>query len=102
MMIFKRAALAVVIGVAGGGTVIAQAAAEGPPLIAGACMGCHGADLAGVTPIVGIAGIHSEAEFIAIMTAFARNERPATIMNRIARGYSDAEIATLAAALAKR
>jgi sulfide dehydrogenase cytochrome subunit len=31
------------------------------------------------------------------MRAFAANERPGTIMGRIARGYTEAEIAALAA-----
>lgn len=34
------------------------------------------------------------------MLAFRANERPATIMGRIARGYTDAEIAALAAQFA--
>jgi sulfide dehydrogenase cytochrome subunit len=42
-----------------------------------------------------IAGRDRE-ELAATMAAFRADGRPATIMNRIARGYTDAEIAALA------
>ncbi len=42
-----------------------------------------------------IAGYDRDA-FIANWAEFRADERPATIMNRIARGYSDAEVAALA------
>jgi sulfide dehydrogenase cytochrome subunit len=38
----------------------------------------------------------------AAMRAFRANERPGTIMGRIARGYSDAEIAAIAAYFAQQ
>lgn len=66
------------------------------PLAAQGCLGCHGADASGVTPVAGLAG-RPAAELVAAMNAFRANERPATIMGRIARGYTDAEIAAMAA-----
>jgi cytochrome c553 len=36
-------------------------------------------------------------EIAGLMRAFRSGERPATVMDRIAKGYSDAEIAALAA-----
>ncbi|MBP0466625.1 c-type cytochrome [Roseomonas sp. PWR1] len=75
---------------------IAPAAAQGPaPLAAEGCIGCHGPDGRGVAGGIPIAG-RDRAELVAIMTAFRANERPGTIMGRIARGYTDAEIAAVA------
>ena len=71
-------------------------AADGA-LLAQACLGCHGPG-AEATP--GIAG-RPAALLVSQMNAFRSNERPATIMGRIARGYSDAEIAAVTAYLAQ-
>jgi cytochrome subunit of sulfide dehydrogenase len=78
---------------AGGG---APAVPSGPaPLAAQGCLGCHGPEGKGAGGMPAIAGRDRE-ELAATMAAFRANERPATIMNRIARGYTDAEIAALA------
>src|SRR5690606_4567002 len=63
-----------------------------PPLIAQACAGCHGQAGAGSGSVPKIAG-YSRDLFIAQWAAFRRKERPATIMDRVARGYTDAEVA---------
>jgi len=60
------------------------------PLAAQACLGCHGA-----TPIPAIAG-RPAADLATAMAEFRANQRPATIMDRIARGYTEAEITALA------
>jgi cytochrome subunit of sulfide dehydrogenase len=65
------------------------------PNVAQGCAGCHGQAGAGMGEVPAIAG-YDRAAFIAHWAAFQANERPATIMNRIARGYSDAEVAALA------
>ncbi len=65
------------------------------PLIAQACAGCHGQYGAGQGATPPIAGTTKE-NFLQTWAAFRANERPATIMNRIARGYTDEEVATLA------
>ncbi len=71
----------------------AQAPAQAPaPLAAQACLGCHAAP----SLIPAIAG-RPAADLAAALTAFRANERPNTIMGRIARGYTEAEIAALAA-----
>lgn len=70
-------------------------------LAALSCGGCHGVGSAGQGPIAPLAG-RPAADLVAAMTAFRSNERPGTIMGRIARGYSDAEIAAIAADLAAR
>ena len=66
------------------------------PLAAQACLGCHGSGGGGVTPVPGIAG-RPAGELLAALVAFRANERPGTIMGRIARGYTDAEFAAMAA-----
>lgn len=72
------------------------ALASGPaPLAAEGCLGCHGPDGRGATGVAALAG-RDRAELVAIMLAFRANERPGTIMGRIARGYTEAEIAAVA------
>ena len=87
----RRAALGLVLALA-----VPTAAAAQAPLAAQGCLGCHGANGAGAAAIPGLAG-RTAAELSAAMRAFRANERPGTIMGRIARGYTDAEIAALAA-----
>jgi len=69
--------------------------AQNAPLAAQACLSCHGANGAGQGGVPGLAG-RDRAELVALMAAFRANERPATIMGRITRGYSEAEIAASA------
>lgn len=73
----------------------AAPAAAQAPLAAEGCYGCHGPGGTGAGGIPGIAG-RDAAELRAAMIAFRANERPGTIMGRIARGYTDAEIAAVA------
>jgi sulfide dehydrogenase cytochrome subunit len=81
----------------------APAAAPAPVPAAGkaqlvqeGCIGCHGGPgAAGAVAVPGLAGRDAQ-ELRALMTAFRANERPATIMNRIVRGYSDEELAAAA------
>lgn len=77
-------------------------AAEGraqAPLAAEACVGCHGPGAAGAGSIAGIAG-RDAREIATALTAFRSGERTGTMMNRIAKGYTDDEIAAIAAYLA--
>ncbi|WP_144185240.1 c-type cytochrome [Elioraea rosea] len=75
-----------------------QVSALSAPLAAYACGGCHGVGSTGSGPVVALAG-RPEQEIVSAMKAFRANERPGTIMGRIARGYTDEEIAAIAAAL---
>jgi cytochrome subunit of sulfide dehydrogenase len=85
------------LGLAGALFLAAPAGATGPaPLAAQGCLGCHGPNGAGMQAIVGING-RDPKELVEVMRAFRANERPGTIMGRIARGYTDAELATVAA-----
>ena len=75
----------------------ASARAAGPaPLAAQGCLGCHGPNGAGIEAGARLSGREAQ-ELEALLRAFRANERPATIMGRIARGYTEAEIAALAA-----
>lgn len=60
------------------------------------CAACHGYDGASNGPATpSIAGMPS-VYFIETMKAFKSGERPATVMDRIAKGYSDEEIEIMA------
>ena len=65
--------------------------------LAATCANCHGTNGKAVegSSVVTIAGL-DKAYFIAQMTAFKTGTRPATIMHQLSKGYSDAQIATLA------
>lgn len=65
------------------------------PLAAEGCLGCHGPAGSGQGSVAALAGRDAN-ELAAAMRAFRANERPGTIMGRIARGYTDAEITALA------
>ncbi len=67
------------------------AAPKMPPPGASSCSGCHGA--AG-TDLPSLAG-RSADDIVAAMAAFRSGERPATLMNRIAKGFSDEETRAL-------
>jgi sulfide dehydrogenase cytochrome subunit len=81
------------------GPVSAQA--TDTQLLIGGCQGCHGVSGQGVHGIPSIKANHSRDEFIALMRAFSANERPATVMGRISRGYTPEQIALLAAHYAR-
>lgn len=69
---------------------------EEASLLAGNCFNCHGAGGMGSGPIPPIAGMPAET-MTALLNAFKQDLVPgATIMGRIALGYSDAEIEALA------
>ncbi len=77
------------------------AAAPTGSMLADTCAGCHGTDGVSVGPASpSLAGL-SETYFIDTMKAFKSGDRHSTIMQRIAKGYSDEEIALMAAVFAK-
>lgn len=91
----RRIALALLLLAPTGAPALAQQPPAPAPLIAQGCAGCHGQAGVGAGGTPAIAGT-DRAAFLATWAAFRANERPATIMNRIARGYTDAEVAALA------
>jgi len=74
----------------------AQAAALEPPAGASSCTGCHPAKAGVETPVPGLAG-RNAADIVAAMESFRSGERPATVMDRIAKGFTVDEIQAIAA-----
>ena len=85
---FTVAALAVLLGTG-------AALAEGPP-DAASCSGCHAASARVETPVPPIKG-RSQADIADAMIEYKSGKRPGTIMDRIAKGFSDEEIRAIAA-----
>jgi cytochrome subunit of sulfide dehydrogenase len=75
------------------GLVRAQAP-EAPPGAA-SCSGCHPAQANADTPVPRLARQDAGA-LVAAMQAFRGGQRPATVMDRIAKGFSDDEIKAIA------
>jgi cytochrome c553 len=77
------------------------AAAAAEPAGATACSGCHAASAGVASPVPRLAGL-GEADMLKAMQEFRAGTRPATVMDRIAKGYTDAEIQTIAAWYARQ
>lgn len=78
-----------------------QAVSAEEPLLgetmAHSCAGCHGTKGVPAVPYIpALAGL-SEEKFTEAMVAYREGTRQATIMNRVAPAFSDAEIAAMAA-----
>jgi cytochrome c553 len=73
----------------------ALAAAE-PPAGAAACTGCHPASTRVTSPVPRLAGL-DQAAIVRAMQDFRAGARAATVMDRIAKGFTDAEIQAIAA-----
>ena len=71
--------------------------------LAASCAMCHGTNgrAAPGSSVPGLAGRPAEA-IVDAMKAFKEGKREATIMQQIAKGYGDAEIAAMAAHFAKQ
>jgi cytochrome subunit of sulfide dehydrogenase len=82
-------------------TASAYAAALEPPPGASACSGCHLAGAGRRTGVPPLAGRNS-ADIVAAMQAFRSGQRAATVMDRIAKGFSDAEVEAIATWYADR
>jgi sulfide dehydrogenase cytochrome subunit len=76
----------------------AARAADAPPG-ASSCSGCHTNSKAVNTAVPRLAG-HKPADIASAMRDFKTGTRPATVMGRIAKGFSDPEIDAIAAWLA--
>jgi cytochrome c553 len=71
------------------------AAAEAPPGAA-SCTGCHAEKPNLNTSVPRLAGQDANA-MVEAMQAYRSGQRPATVMDRIAKGFSDDEIKAIAA-----
>ena len=86
--------LAVTIGLLAA-PVLLWAADASPAMLGNACAPCHGSDGKSPGAIPALSG--KSADYIAQrMLEFKAGSRAGTVMNRIAKGYTDAEIAALA------
>ena len=97
MMRFQ-AAVALVLCLSGGIAcgIAAETTPGAAPPGAVSCSGCH-AEHAGVdTPVPRLIGRDS-AQLQDAMRAYRAGRRPATVMDRIAKGFSDDEIKAIAA-----
>lgn len=78
-------------------TQAAAPAAHRPDVerLAHACAGCHGTYGHSLAPTPAIAGL-AEDEFLAAMRDFKSGQRVSSAMNRIARAYTDEDLAAMA------
>jgi sulfide dehydrogenase cytochrome subunit len=83
---------------AAGALAISAAANAAPPdgaMLANACAGCHGTHGASAgMSMPNLAG-QSKKAIVEAMKEFKSGARPATVMGRLAKGYSDADIETM-------
>jgi cytochrome subunit of sulfide dehydrogenase len=70
-------------------------ASEAPPG-ASSCSGCHAPSAAAGTPVPPLNG-RNAAEIVAQMEAFRSGKTQSTVMDRLAKGFSEAEIQAIAA-----
>ena len=97
-------ALRIALGIAAAtATVLASSgpalAASAPPPGAASCSGCHPAGAMTATTVSRLYG-RDAGEITTAMTGFRDGSLPATVMNRIAKGFSDDELRAIAAWLA--
>jgi cytochrome c553 len=93
--------VALACGVAAAAGLMQSAAAADPQLLASGCSGCHTSSDTLATTIPKIRGL-PEPVLLEAMRAFRTGQRPATVMDRIAKGLTDDEIRQLAAYFSAR
>lgn len=71
-------------------------------MLANTCAGCHGTNGSSVGPASPTIAGMSYDYFIETMEAYKKGERPATIMTRIAKGYTEKEIELMAGFFSKQ
>jgi cytochrome c553 len=80
-------------------TLTGHASAAGPadaPPGALSCSGCHPTARSAQTTVPRLIG-RTPADIVAAMQAFKSGQTPATVMDRIAKGFSDDEVKAIAA-----
>ncbi len=73
----------------------AVAASPEPPAGASSCSGCHAGGARVDTAVPRLIG-RSAADIVAQMQAFKSGQKPSTVMDRIAKGFTDPEIQAIA------
>lgn len=76
-------------------SAMAQAAPPSAAMLSNACAGCHGTNGGSAGPSMPSLASQSKEAIVEAMKKFKNGERPSSIMGRIAKGYSDADIATM-------
>jgi sulfide dehydrogenase cytochrome subunit len=71
------------------------AAPPSAAMLSFACGGCHGTNGASAGPAIPTLAGQSAAAFVEAMKAFKSGARPATVMGRLARAYTDADFAAM-------
>jgi sulfide dehydrogenase cytochrome subunit len=79
----------------------AAARAQESPPGAAACLGCHPASRWVATPVPRL-NARPAADIVTAMQEFRTGKRPATVMDKIAKGFSESEIVAIAAWYAAR
>jgi len=74
----------------------AVVASAEPPAGAAACSGCHPASTRVTSPVTRLAG-RDQAAIVKAMQDFRSGTRAGTVMDRIAKGFTDEEIQAIAA-----
>jgi sulfide dehydrogenase cytochrome subunit len=101
-----RCALTAALLVWGSGAAAAGSQAPEPAagtdasLLAAVCAGCHRSDATDAAGIPGLQGL-TAAEIADKLIAYRSGELQGTLMNRLARGYTEDEIRLLADALGR-
>lgn len=83
-----------------GGAISSATAQSVAPPGATACSGCHGPGQSGaaVPPLHGL----PPEDIVVAMQAFRSGQRPATVMDRIAKGFTDEETRAIASWLSQQ
>ena len=89
-----RTALAAAIGIVA--IAAATVASAEPPAGAAACTGCHPSSSRVTSPVPRLAGL-DRAAIVRAIQDFRSGTRAATVMDRIAKGFTDEEIQAIAA-----
>lgn len=108
-LLARRASIATLsgiwLGIGASVALLSPAAAQTPAdivVLAGPCANCHGPDGRSPGQIVSLAG-RPQAVLLQQLQAFKSDNPPpgTTVMNRLAKGYSDEQIAALAGYFSK-
>jgi cytochrome subunit of sulfide dehydrogenase len=76
--------------------VAAAVASAEPPAGAASCSGCHPASSRITSPVPRLVGL-DRAAIVRAMQDFRSGQRAATVMDRLAKGFTDDEIQAIAA-----
>jgi sulfide dehydrogenase cytochrome subunit len=102
--------LALLAGTVALGLTTGAFAADAPELMSGAsarmlsetCAGCHGTDGASAGPAIPTLGGMNGEYFVELMQGYKEGDIYGTIMDRIAKGYTDEEIALMGTFFARQ